>query len=261
MRGWQALYLRDVVAPAELPVSFSAYRRQQHRWSRGSLECALKLLPPIWSAPVPLPTKIQATFHLTGYAVHLLLFSLIFLYPIVLVVSQHYPGLISLFGIAVVFHFTAFAPTLFFVLAQQQLGRRGWLMLPFIFFITALGAGMMLNTVRGALQIALGREDVFERTPKFGIVDQPQAWTRRRYQLQLDSIVIFEIALALFDIGTIVLAISLGNWGIALYAFLFCLGLVFASGTSIAQAWAIRRQQSSSALQNPIAVPDSSPSV
>ena len=31
-------------APAELPVSFNAYRRQQHRWARGSFECAFKHL-------------------------------------------------------------------------------------------------------------------------------------------------------------------------------------------------------------------------
>ena len=256
LRGWQALYLRDVVAPAELPVSFSAYRRQQHRWARGSLECAFKLLPSIWSAPISLPAKIQATLHLTGYAVHLLLFALVFLYPLVLVFSQSYPSLLSLFGLGIVFNVTAFAPALFFVLAQQQLGRRGWLMLPVILFITALGAGMILNTVRGALQIALGRNDVFERTPKFGIVNQPQVWTRRRYQLRLDSIVVFEIALALFDLGTIFLAISDRNWGIAVYATLFCSGLLFASGTTIAQAWAVRRQQNSRALQNALAAPD-----
>src|SRR5450759_10179 len=53
LRGWQAVYLRDVVVPAELPVTFSAFRRQQHRWARGSLECAMNLLPRVWKADQP----------------------------------------------------------------------------------------------------------------------------------------------------------------------------------------------------------------
>ena len=36
LHGWKAVYLRDVEVPAELPVSFNAYRRQQGRWARGS---------------------------------------------------------------------------------------------------------------------------------------------------------------------------------------------------------------------------------
>ncbi len=48
LRGWRAAFVRDVESPAELPVSFDAYRRQQHRWARGSLECAYKYMPTIW---------------------------------------------------------------------------------------------------------------------------------------------------------------------------------------------------------------------
>ena len=39
LRGWRAAFLRDLECPAEVPVSFNAYRRQQHRWARGSFEC------------------------------------------------------------------------------------------------------------------------------------------------------------------------------------------------------------------------------
>lgn len=244
LRGWRALYLRDVEVPAELPVSFSAYRRQQHRWARGSLECALKLIPQVWKAPLSLRQKLEAILHLTGYGVHLLLCALVLLYPIVLVLSQRYPSLIALFGIAFIFNATAFAPTLFFVIAQQQLGRRWWLLLPVILFITALGAGMMLNTVRAALQILRGGHSVFERTPKFGIVRKKQDWTRRRYQLRLDPIVFFELAFALLNLGTMAFAIHIGNWVIAVYATLFCAGLLFTSGFTIRQAIAVYRRRS-----------------
>jgi cellulose synthase/poly-beta-1,6-N-acetylglucosamine synthase-like glycosyltransferase len=241
LRGWRALYLRDVEVPAELPVNFSAYRRQQGRWARGSLECALKLIPQVWGTQLSPGKKLEATLHLTGYAVHLLLWALTLLYPLVLLLSVRYPSLITLFGIAFLFNATAFAPTTFFAVAQQQLGRRWWRQLPLILFITALGAGMMLNTLRAALQIFWGRHSVFERTPKFGIVHKSQDWTRRRYQLSLDPIVFFELAFALLNLGTVGLAIYVNNWVIAGYAALFCLGLLFTSGFTIAQAIAVYR--------------------
>jgi cellulose synthase/poly-beta-1,6-N-acetylglucosamine synthase-like glycosyltransferase len=239
LKGWKALYLRDVVVKAELPVNFTGYRRQQHRWARGSLECALKFIPVVWKSSVPLPQKIEATLHLSGYGVHLLLFSLVFLYPLVLILSQSFPHLTTVYGIAFLFNFTAFAPTLFFILAQQQLGNRWWRFAPIILFLPALGAGMMLNTVRAAGQIIGGKKNVFERTPKFGIVDKRQSWINRRYQLKLDTIVYYELALALLNMITVVLAVYWNNWVIAGYALMFSVGLIFTSGFTIAQSMTV----------------------
>jgi cellulose synthase/poly-beta-1,6-N-acetylglucosamine synthase-like glycosyltransferase len=243
LRGWRALYLRDVVVPAELPVAFSAYRRQQHRWARGSLECAMKLLPEIWTGDVPFRQKIQATLHLTGYGVHFLLFALSILYPFVLVLSERYPNLISLFGFALIFNLTAFAPLLFFVVAQQQIGRNWLRLLPVILFTSAVGAGLMLNTVRAGLQIFSGTQGVFLRTPKLGVIEYQRDWTKRLYQVGLDRIVGAELALAALNLVTVVLAVSLGNWSIAFYGLLFVIGLMFASRLSIGQAFSIRRSQ------------------
>ena len=108
----------------------NAFRRQQHRWARGSLECALKFLAPVRRSNQPLPLKIEATLHLTGYAVHLLLFALTLLYPAVLLLSQQYPQLMILFGVAYAFNLTALAPTTFFIIGQQKLGKQWWRLLP-----------------------------------------------------------------------------------------------------------------------------------
>lgn len=243
LAGWRGLYLREVVVPAELPVSFSAYRRQQHRWARGSLECARKFLPLVWQARLPLRQKLQATFHLLGYGVHLMLCALVFLYPLLLTLSLRYPGVISLFGLAFLFNATAFAPTLFFVVAQQQLGWRGWQSLPAILFLSMLGAGMMLNTLRAALEALSRKQGVFERTPKFGFLPSRQAWRERRYQLRLDWLAFVEIAFALANGATAWFALATRNWAIAGYALLFCCGLSFSSGLSIAQSLALARHR------------------
>jgi len=235
LRGWKACYLRDVEVPAELPVSFGAFRRQQHRWARGSLECALRFIPEVWRAPVSLGKKVEATLHLTGYYVHLLLFLLACLYPAVLLLTQRFPELINLFGIATIFNFTALAPTIFFLAAQRHLGRKWLQKTPQVLFMTVLGAGMMLNTLRAALEMLAGRRNEFERTPKFGIRQRSQRWQKARYQTQFDVLILFELAFAAFNAGTVVYALRLGNWVIAIYAGLFALGLVFTATLNLGQ--------------------------
>lgn len=244
-RGWQARYLRDVEVPAELPVSFNAYRRQQGRWARGSLECAIKFIPQVWNAPLPVRQKAQATLHLTGYCVHLLLAALVFLYPLVLAVSQRYPSIVALFGIGFFFNLTAFAPTMFFIVAERQLSKRVWSNLPQILFVSFLGAGMMVNTLRAAANILVKKGGAFERTPKFGIVRRRQNWMAHRYQLKLDPIVFTELAFALINAATVVLALNLHNWVIAFYAGMFCSGLLFTSGTTILQSVSVARRRAS----------------
>lgn len=235
LNNWQAIYLDDLEVPAELPVSFAAYRKQQYRWARGSLECAQRLIPQVWSKPLPLRKKIQATLHLTGYGVHLLLFALSVLYPLVLMLSVRYPALISLFGIALVFNFTAFAPTAFFVAAQARLKHSWWRKFPLILFMTALGAGMMVNTMLALLHIMSGRAAHFERTPKFGLSTTAQDWKAKVYQLKLDPLVVVEIMMAILNAFTVFTAVRLGNYLIGIYAALFSIGLFFTSGLSIIQ--------------------------
>jgi len=83
LRGWRARYAGEVEAPSELPVSFTAFRRQQHRWAHGGFDCAVRYIPQIWKSDATLARKIQASLHLTGYLIHLLLFACVFLYPLV----------------------------------------------------------------------------------------------------------------------------------------------------------------------------------
>jgi cellulose synthase/poly-beta-1,6-N-acetylglucosamine synthase-like glycosyltransferase len=235
LNGWRALYLRDVVTPAELPVTFSAYQRQQHRWAKGSLECALQLLPQVWRAPISLREKLQATFHLTGYAIHLFMFALMLIYPAVIYYSNQFPELLALYGIGALFNLSALAPTMYFALAQKELGKDWWRKIPAIVFIMALGAGMMPNTVRAAWEILIGRSKDFERTPKFGVATARESWVSKRYQLKLDPWIFFELGVAAWNLNTLLYAFEMRNWVIAFYAGIFLVGAVFVSGLSIAQ--------------------------
>ena len=243
LHGWKALYLRQVVTPAELPVTFSAYQRQQHRWAKGSLECALKLLPQVWRAPISLGSKLESTFHLTGYSIHLFMFALMLLYPAVVFYAQQSPALLTAYGIGALFNLSALAPTMYFTMAQKELGSGWWRKIPAIFFIMALGAGMMPNTIRAAWEIITGRGKSFERTPKFGVGSNKDAWVNKKYQLRLDFWLAFEIAIGLWNLGTLLYSIQNQNWMIAFYAGIFVIGALFVTGLSIAQNIQMRQYQ------------------
>ena len=44
MKGWKCIFLPDIVVDAELPVQMNGAKRQQFRWAKGSIQCAIKLL-------------------------------------------------------------------------------------------------------------------------------------------------------------------------------------------------------------------------
>ena len=66
LKGWQFVYLPDVVSPAELPVEMNSFKSQQFRWAKGSIQVAKKLLPTILRAKIPFGVKLEAFFHLTN---------------------------------------------------------------------------------------------------------------------------------------------------------------------------------------------------
>lgn len=237
MRGWEARFAPEIEVVAELPVSFTAYRRQQHRWAQGSMECALQYVPQISNLNIPASKKMAAILHLTGYCVHLLMISLSLIYPIIVIISLQYPGLGGLFGIAILFNITALAPTTYFSIAQYSLGRRWFSTLPMIIFMSILGAGMMVNTLRAALQIFTSKQSTFERTPKYGVTRSQKNWDTQRYRVSIDYIVIFEILFALFNIWTMQISWLQHSWLIMIYSSIYAMGLLFTSSFTIIQAF------------------------
>ena len=71
LKGWQFVYLPQFCAPAELPPEIIAFKQQAHRWTKGSFQTAIKLLPSILrSKHLPKRLKLEAFFHLTNTIVY-----------------------------------------------------------------------------------------------------------------------------------------------------------------------------------------------
>jgi cellulose synthase/poly-beta-1,6-N-acetylglucosamine synthase-like glycosyltransferase len=240
LRGWTARYAADVEAPAELPVSVTAYRRQQYRWARGILECAIKHLPAIWCSDFSIVRKVQATLHLTGYLLHPCTVILMLVYPLLLLFSSQYPLLLHPVGIGLFLNLLALAPTFYFSMGQYLLHGRWLRTFPLVMLMTLLASGMALNTVRAVFQIIQKRVIPFERTPKFGITHRAQSWHGNRYHLRVDALVVLEAMLGAFNLFTAWFAFRLGYWLLMIYAFVFAGSLFYCAGLSIAQSISAR---------------------
>ena len=252
LKGWRGQYVREVEAPAELPAHFTGFRRQQHRWARGSLECARKLLPQTWRSDARLGVKVQASAHLLGYVVHLLLFVLTLIYPAVVALSFEYPRYSTLFGFVFVFAMTSLAPAIFFATGQAHLGRNWWRDLRGIAIVVIVGSGLMLNTVRAAIGVVAGRTAEFERTAKFGLGEastRASGWMGQRYQLRFDSIALFEVVLGVYSLTTAWLALSHEIWGIMFYSAMFGFGLLVVAAVSTKESLAVHRRRQARSAQ------------
>jgi cellulose synthase/poly-beta-1,6-N-acetylglucosamine synthase-like glycosyltransferase len=70
LRGWRFVYLDNVVCKGEIPAEVNAFKVQQHRWAKGAVQTAKKILPQVWRRPdLRFMVKIQATIHLTNHLV------------------------------------------------------------------------------------------------------------------------------------------------------------------------------------------------
>ena len=199
LSGWRFAFLSEVTVPGEVPAQMDAYKRQQFRWAKGSVQCAKKLLPALWRAHLPLAVKFEGTLHLAGYLMHPLML-LAFLLGVPMAVAHS-----SVFAVLPYLALAMVGPWCLYgtALAQRRRSPGNWLMT--MVMLNLLGAGMSINNSRAALEALLGIDSVFRRTPKFDLRSRADSWRANRYALANDPIVWAETAAALLAFAALVL--------------------------------------------------------
>ncbi len=183
LRGWRALYLPDVVCPAELPAQIAAFKSQQRRWATGSIQTARKLIPAILRCPRPPWAKLQAALHLTHYLVHPLMLAVVLLSIPLILLDRGFLSYPTLIVTATLFALSTCGPSNLYVYAERQLGP-GWpRRLRYLPFLMLLGTGIALSNTRAVLKGLTGRSFEFVRTPKFGIETARETWRGKAYRL------------------------------------------------------------------------------
>jgi hypothetical protein len=206
LKGWQFVYLPQFCAPAELPPEMIGFKQQAHRWTKGSAQTCIKLLPRILRSRLPLPIKTEAFFHLTNTVVYPLMVLLtILMYPCFLSFYSpfnHFSGTWSqyLFSASLFVLATSSAST-FFIFGQKELlgNEAGWKTVFYMPVLMALGVGVSLNNCKAFMEAIWGairkKPSVFVRTPKYGVTGQqstvyraPSFYTFRQLALPIIEI-------------------------------------------------------------------------
>ncbi len=221
LRGWRGVYLAEQGAPSELPADILAYKQQQARWARGTLQTLRKLLPAVLRSSWPLHHKMAALMHLSGYFIHPLILMLSVTTPLLVLdaVTSH-SGLISLPVWVNALSGLTLVPIAAMLVAHTVRQR------PLACFLRDLLAALMLgvgvapsNTLamlRGLLQKQAGE---FARTPKYHQSAAPFA-----YALRPDWTMWLELGLALYVGAILLLMLRFGHWPLGMPLFLYVFG-------------------------------------
>ena len=170
LAGWRFLFLPWVQCPAELPPEINAFKSQQHRWTKGSIQTAIKLLPTVFRAKVPWKVKSEAFFHLTSPMVYLYvtLFAALFYPAISLNIKPFGQGAWygELAGMSL-FILGTISAAIFYIASQHAQKRSALLTLIQVPALMAIGIGIALNNAIACLEALFGHESPFIRTPKY----------------------------------------------------------------------------------------------
>lgn len=164
LRGWRSAYLDDVCVPGVLPESPQAWRAQQFRWSKGFVQCAVKLSPQVWrSSTLPLWQRVMVTLQmaqplafLVGAACTLLGLPYIAGEVVATPELTRIALAVSVLGMLGPLGFLAAGVT------QETRARAPRELVGTLFLTT----GLLLSNARAGLEALFGRRSEFVRTPK-----------------------------------------------------------------------------------------------
>lgn len=230
LAGWQPLFDPAIEAPAEIPPQLSAFKRQQFRWAKGSIQTLGKCGKRVWQSKWPLIKKAEALIHLGAYLLHpMLLLILIVLLPI-LVLGVELPWILTFLTAA------SIGPPLLYAVAQYRLHPLDWWRRwSYIWLLTLLGFGICLNNSNAVWQALSGKKGPFLRTPKFDVQSTTDRWHRSNYRLSLEPIFFGELLCLLYALATVVVAIIYANFWTVLFIMLYVGGFGLMVGIEVWQ--------------------------
>lgn len=215
LAGWKPFFVFDLEVPAELPDNINAFKAQQFRWAKGSMQTAIKLLPRVFRAPVPARAKIEAFFHMTHYIIHPLMLCVACLsLPVLKFTAVHTaaPVFAVIFTLLVL---STFAPFALYVVSQRTLYGPGWRKMRFIPFLSSLGVGIAISNSRAVFEALLGIRSAFIRTPKKGDI------AARIYSAALSKGALVEVLLGAYCFATLFVFLEAHKYLVMPFLFLY----------------------------------------
>lgn len=235
LQGWEFRFLLDIVSPAELPASISAYKNQQARWAKGSSQCLIKFSKPIMQAKEQsLIARLYALLTMSAYSTHLMVLLLLLLQIPLLLLDYRFSARMLIFSIA------GIGQPILFVMAQQLLYGDWWKRLRHFPFMLLIAVGMGPMTIRAILEIFTQRQHVFVRTPKFG-ERLTTVSPKQTYFFPFDKIIFFELLLSLYAFIGVILAVLQNNLGPIFFLATCTLGFGYVAYLSLKEQQGLHR--------------------
>jgi cellulose synthase/poly-beta-1,6-N-acetylglucosamine synthase-like glycosyltransferase len=211
MKGWKCVFLPDVVVDAELPVQMNAAKRQQFRWAKGSIQCAIKLLSDITlKRRVAIEAKIQAFIQLTRHIVYPLMLIQFLALP-VLLASEINLYVVSFLPVITLATYLAMGPGAFLVIIHGMYGKSWKSRAKLLPALLVYNAGMSVNNTVAVFDAVLGKKNEFLRTPKYGIITKDDDWRNKAYNLPFTQTTLLEIFFGVYGIMGIFISIFSNN--------------------------------------------------
>lgn len=171
LAGWRGAYTTHARSAIEMPNTLAAFKRQQHRWAQGHVQCLMKYgWSIITSKRMTVRQKlgclmflayylIPGLFLITGFA-GVILLSFVFT-PEALLNFLYTPHMLTLGS----FFFAAIASA--GIMYSLVALKKGWSWLPALLYITAIDYfGICFEVLKATFEAILGVTGAFERTAR-----------------------------------------------------------------------------------------------
>ncbi|MGQ0605538.1 MAG: cellulose synthase family protein [Candidatus Nitrosotenuis sp.] len=211
MKGWKCIFIEDIVVDAELPVQMNAAKRQQFRWAKGAIQCAIKLLGDIViKRNIPIETKIQAFIQLTRHIGYPLLLIQFLALPILLAANFNLHVLKYVPALTLV-TYLAMGPFAYLVVIYNLWGQSWKQKAKVLPFLLIYSAGMSVNNTVAVFDGMFGKKNEFLRTPKYGIIKNTDDWRDKAYNLPFTKTTLLEIFFGVYGLLGILISIFSKN--------------------------------------------------
>lgn len=234
IKGWKFVYREDVIAPAELPITVSALKNQQHRWMKGGAECFRKMAWRIVSAKnVKLMDKIHGLSHLFNSSVFLFILLLSLLSLPILHIKDSFSDLNFFIQFGSIFILSTLFLMFYYWMSYRDKTENTFKSFVrfsgrFFQFLT-FSMGLSLNNTVAVLEGYMGIKSSFVRTPKFNIANKSEFKGNKYDKKKISLLTIGEGILMLLFGFTAVNRIIYGDLGMAPFHLMLAIGygLVF----------------------------------
>jgi cellulose synthase/poly-beta-1,6-N-acetylglucosamine synthase-like glycosyltransferase len=173
--GWKFKYCEDIIAPAELPVTMSALKNQQHRWMKGGAECFIKMWKRLLTAKnVKFMDRVHGLSHLFNSSLFLFILTLSLLSLPILHIKDSFSDLNFFIQFGSIFiSSTIFLMYFYWLSFRDKSGKTFKDLIKFIgrfFQFLIISMGLSLSNTVAVIEGYLGIKSSFVRTPKFNVL-------------------------------------------------------------------------------------------